>query len=69
MLPYAVVLLGLLYLFLHYSGAFEEIARRLGGLGRAKERQTRTEEEDRDRRLIIFEEFLDKDPDPSKDDE
>jgi hypothetical protein len=69
MLPYVVVLRGAPYLFLHYSGAFEEITDILRGSNRSNENRSAPADEDRDQRLIIFKEFFEKAPDRPPDEE
>ena len=60
MLAYVVILLAVLYLVLHYTGLFEEIARFLGGgSSRSSGRSIgRDDKDDQRRRLEVFEDFF-----------
>lgn len=62
LLPFIVLLSGVIYLVLHYAGVFENISRKSGGsrLGseRSRLKPTKRVEQEIERRLGVFEEFL-----------
>ena len=65
MLAYVVILMALLYLVLHFSGVFDDIAARLNRMGKgrrssASQSRSSTGKDDLSQRLQVFEDFFGK---------